>query len=268
MKLDVVGLDKKNIGKRDLPSQFNEEVRPDLIKRAVLAIQSHKRQKYGTKPGAGERASAYVSKRRKAYKSTYGIGQSRTPRKILNRRGRRMYFVGAVAPQTVGGRRAHPPKAEKEWDQKINRKERRKAIRSAIAATIVKEIVSNRGHKIPGDYPFIIDNKIEEVEKTKEVKMILGALGFKDEMERSAVKKVRAGKGKLRGRKYQKKKGLLIIISKDCKLSKAAKNIAGIDIEQIKNINAELLAPGAEPGRITLFTLGAIEKMEKEKLFI
>jgi len=60
----------------------------------------------------------------------------------------------------------------------------------------------------------------------------------------------------------------LIVTSKKCKLAKAAKNMAGIDIEQVKNINVELLAPGADIGRITLFTNSAIEKMEKENMFV
>jgi len=267
MELSIINPENKETGKMKLPKQFNEEVRPDLIKRAVHAIQSHKRQKYGASPDAGKRASAYLSKRRKAYRGTYGIGQSRTPRKIMSRRGRRMFYVGAFAPQTVGGRRAHPPKAEKEWDKKINKKERRKAIRSAISATVIKDLVKERCHKVPEKYPFIIDNEIEKIDKTKKAKELLEKLGFKEELQRSTVKKIRAGKGKVRGRKYRKKKGLLIITSKECKLTKTGKNLAGVDIEQVKNINAELLAPGALPGRITLFTSSAIEKMEKEKLF-
>jgi len=268
MKLDIIDLTNKEIGKKELPEQFNEEIRPDLVKRAVHAIQSHKRKKYGSKPDAGKRPSTYLSKRRRAYRGTYGIGQSRTPRKILSRRGRRMFYVGAFAPQTVGGRRAHPPKAEKEWSKKINKKERRKAIRSAISATVIKGLVQKRNHIVPVKYPFVIDDEIEKIDKTKKAKEILIKLGFKGELERSAVKKASSGKRRLRGRKYRKKKGLLIVTSKKCKLAKAAKNMTGIDIEQVKNINVELLAPGADIGRITLFTSSAIEKMEKENMFV
>ena len=70
--------------------------------------------------------SAKLSKRRRAYRGSYGFGISRTPRKILSKRGRRLGWVGAVAPNTVGGRRTHPPKAEKIWREEINTKERRK----------------------------------------------------------------------------------------------------------------------------------------------
>ena len=156
MKLNIISASKEKKKEIDLPSQFNEEVRPDVISRAVFAIQSNKRQPYGASPEAGKRASAEISRRRHDYRGSYGHGISRVPRKILTRRGTRMYWVGAFAPGTVGGRRAHPPKAEKNYSQKINKKERRKAIRSAIAASIIKELVEQRGHKVPADYPFVL----------------------------------------------------------------------------------------------------------------
>jgi len=186
----------------------------------------------------------------------------------MSRAGTRFNFVGAFGPGTVGGRRAHPPKAIKNWSLKINDKERRKAIRSALAATMSKEIVTARGHIIPANYPFIISSKIEDVTKTQEMKKILDKLGFGQEMERSSVVKVRAGKGKSRGRKYKKKSGLLIVVSKACKAQKSAANIPGIDIAVIDRINTKMLAPGAQAGRITLFSEGAIERMASEKLFL
>lgn len=268
MKLKILSLDKKEQGSKDLPNQFNEEFRPDLIKRAVHALQANKRQPYGAKGDAGKRHSAFVSKRRRKYRGTYGIGQSRTPRKVLSRSGTRFFFVGAFAPQTVGGRRSHPPKPQKQWQKKINRKENKKAIRSAISATINKEVVKARGHNIPKDYPFIIDNKVEDIKKTKELSSILNKFGFKEELKRSAKKKVRAGKGKLRGRKYRRKKSILFVVSKKCNLLKSADNIPGVDIVDVKSLNAEILAPGALPGRLTLWSKSAIELMEKENLFL
>jgi len=268
MELKILSTKNKEKGKKNLPPQFNETFRPDLIYRAVLTLQANKRQPYGASPEAGKRASAFLSKRRRKYRGTYGIGQSRTPRKILTRRGTRMYYVGAFAPQTPGGRRAHPPKSEKNWEKKINKKENRKAIRSALAATIDPELVKERGHITPENYPFIIENSFESLTKTKNVKKALESLGFKKELERSSKKTIRAGRGKSRGRKYRKKKGILIAVSKKCNLIKAANNIPGIDIVPINSINAELLAPGSIPGRITLFTEAALDKLKKDKLFM
>ena len=267
MKVDVLSLTKTSIGKKDLPRQFDEPVRPDLIKRAVESIQANRRQKYGTDPKAGMKASAELSRRRRKYRGSYGHGISRVPRKILSRRGTRFNWVGAVAPGTVGGRKAHPPKAIKEWVRKINKKERRKAIRSALAATMNPEIVTARGHKVPESYPFIIESKVESLSKTKDVKDTLEKLGLKQELDRTSTKKVRAGKGKLRGRKYRIKKGILLVVSGDCPLLNSAENLLGVDIIDIKNINAELLAPGADVGRLTLFTDKAIDILDKQALF-
>lgn len=266
-ELKILDLENNEKGKIDLPKQFEEEVRPDLIKRAVLAIMSHNVQGYGAAPEAGKRSSSLISKRRHSYRSIYGSGRSRVRRKILSRRGTRMNWVGAFSPGTVGGRRSHPPKAEKIWWQKINKKERKMALRSAIAATIDKELVIERGHKVTGNYPLIIDSTIENIDKTKNVKDTLMKLGLKDELLRCGKKKIRAGKGKARGRKYKKRKGPLIIVSKDCKLIKSAANITGIEVCEVKNINTKLLAPGAVPGRLTLWSKGAIEILGKEKLF-
>ena len=268
MELKILSVEKAEVGKKKLPKQFEEPVRTDLIKKAVEAIQANKRQPYGAKPKAGMRASADISRRRNNYRGSYGHGISRVPRKIMTRRGTRFNWVGAVAPGTVGGRRAHPPKASKEWSKKINKKERRKAIRSAMAATVNKEIVQERGHKLPADYPFIIESKIEALDKTKKVRDVLLKLGLKEELERVKEKKVRAGKGKGRGRKYKKKVGPLLVVADDCSLAKAGINIPGVNVIKVKELNAEALAPGTIPGRLTLFTDNAIEKLNKEKLFM
>ena len=179
-----------------------------------------------------------------------------------------MFWVGAFSPQTVGGRRSHPAKAEKIFEKKINKKENKKAIRSAMSAVLNKNIVERRGHKVPSEYPFIIDSSLEKISKTSEVKKALKDLGFENEMERSAIKKIRAGIGKLRGRRYQRKKGVLIVVGEDCPLTKSARNIPGVDIVPAVALNAHLLAPGAMPGRVTLWTENAINLIGEKKLFV
>ena len=268
MKLPIYEAGKNKIGDKELPIQFSEEYRPDLIRRAVHALQSAARQAYGADPDAGMRHSSTISKRRRKYRGCYGFGISRVNRKIHSRRGTRMFWVGTFSPQTVGGRRAHAPKADKILEKSINRKENRKAIRSAMAASVDKNIVTTRGHKIPSEYPFIISSSIEKTSKTTEFEKFLQELGFGEELKRSLVKKVRAGIGKLRGRKYKRKKSLLIVVSEDCALSKAGNNLSGIDVVPVNSLNAELLAPGTMPGRAVLWTEKAIETIEKNKLFM
>ena len=268
MKLSIVNSGNKKTGDINMPSQLKEEFRPDLIKRAVHSLWSKALQAYGADPLAGLRHSSKVSKRRRKYRGCYGFGISRINRKILSRRGTRFNWVGAFSPQAVGGRRSHPPKAGKVLERKINKKENQKAIRSAMSATLLKEVVAGRGHKLPVEYPFVVSSSVESLSKTKDVEKLLLDLGFAEELARSAQKKVRAGIGTMRGRRYQRKKGVLIVASADCALLKAAKNVPGVDAVEVKALNAELLAPGADAGRVTLWTEKAVQKLTDEKLFM
>jgi large subunit ribosomal protein L4e len=264
MKAKLISKEGKEGKEINLPEQFLEEFRPDLIKRAVLAIQSHRIQRTGVKPRAGLRSSAYLSKRRKRYRGTYGPGRSRTPRKIHTRRGLHFYYVGAIVPNTVGGRVAHPPKATKDWNLKINVKERRKATRSAIAATMDAQRVTKRGHKSKS---IVLESGFETINKTKEFESLLKKIGFEAELQRTAIKKIRAGKGKNRGRPYKKKKGPLLVVSEKCPVVNAARNVQGVDVCNVKDLNVELLAPGTDAGRVTIWSNKAIEVMQKERLF-
>jgi large subunit ribosomal protein L4e len=249
----------------DLPAQFEERVRPDIIKRAFLSIKSKKRQPYGSDPEAGNKHVTYWKKRNNAYRGQKGRGQSRTPRKIMLRRGSQIFGRGAESPNTKGGRRAHGPKSEKEFDEEINNKERRKAIRSAITATADQELVSEK-HAYDGEVP-IIEDGLESVEKTQELKETLEDLGLEEELERCSEKKVRAGKGKNRGRKYRRKTGPLVVVTEDEGIMQAGNNLAGVDVSQVDQLNAEKLAPGSEPGRLVVWSEKAVEKLKDEELY-
>ena len=249
-----------------LPKQFEEEIRPDLIKRAVLAVQSHKYQPQGTDPEAGKKFASKLSRRRRDYKTAYGIGISRVPRKIMSYRGTRFNWQGATAPNTVGGRQAHPPKAEKVIYKRINKKEKRKAIRSALAASVVKEYVLKRGHLVD-EYPVVLEDGVEDLKQTKDVLKLFTKLNLEKELERASKKTEKTGNARRRGRKSKKRKGPLFVVSKKCDLFKSASNIPGVDVVDVKSLNAELLAPGCEMGRLTFYTKGAVEKLEKLNLF-
>jgi large subunit ribosomal protein L4e len=166
-------------------------------------------------------------------------------------------------PQSRKGRPAHPPKPEKILVERINKKERRKAIRSAVAATAELELVKRRGHMIDKKVPFILDDSFENLKKTKEVLSVFEKIGLARELERTAEVKIRAGGGKKRGRRYKKKKGPLVVVSKNCSAINAAKNILGVDAVIVKNLNADLLAPGGQPGRLTVYTESAIKQLDK-----
>lgn len=249
--LDLSGNVSKEI---TLPEVFMEEYRPDLIKRAVLAMQSNRLQPKGTDPLAGRRTSA----------ESWGPGRgvARVPRITDGRRAAR-------APQAVGGRRAHPPKTEKVLTKKINKQERRKAIKSAIAATINPERVRNRGHRFSEgvELPIIVDDSFASLEKTADVKEFFKIIGVWDDVLRAKVRKVRAGKGKMRGRRYKTRKSILIVIPRaeepkeTEKITKSAQNLPGVDISYAEELNAELLAPGTHPGRLTIWTESSLSKL-------
>lgn len=267
MKLTILDLKANEVGTMDAPAQFLEPVRLDLIKRAAAAMQSRVRQPYGANPRAGMRHSAELSRRRKDYRGSYGHGISRVPRKIMTRRGTRMHWVGAQAPGTVGGRRAHAPKACKDRVKNINVKERKKAIRSAIAASLSRDYTTARGHKTPDKFPFIVSAEFEKVSKTKDVLATLKSFGLEAELERVSERSIRAGKGKMRGRKYKTKSGPIIVVSDDCELSKIG-NIQGFEVVRVNDLNALTLAPGVVGGRLALYTDAAVKKVKEANLFV
>lgn len=263
MKLKIFSTAGTQTSEMELPKQFSQPVRTDLIKKAVLAIQNNKRQAYGPREKAGMIHAIRISKRRRDYKGSYGKGISRVPKKTMSHRGSQFFWVGANAPGMVGGRRAHPPKIETVWSWKLNTKERRKAICSALSAVMQKNIVAKRGHFVPENYPFIVTDDFEKITKTKHLFDVLTKLGFENELKRAFTPGTRAGKGKLRGRRKITKRSLLLVVSNVNEISKAARNLPGIDVICTKKLNAEALAPGGHPGRATLFTAKAVEEIKK-----
>jgi len=246
-----------------LPEIFSTAYKPVVIQRAVLAAQSARRQPYGTNPLAGKRTSAHYHGKRKYRYSMMNKEMARIAR-IHGKIGY-MAMRARFVPQAVKGRRAHPPKAEKIWMQKINAKELQLAIKSALAATADKELVKSRGHLFEKELPIIFIDDFENVKKTKDVKKILLAVVGHAELARAEKKKIRAGKGKMRGRKYKKRKGPLLIFSKQCDAIKAARNIPGVDVSTADGINIELLASGTHAGRLTVLTKSALQKLGEQE---
>lgn len=259
MKVKIYDLDGKATGEMELPAVFSTPYRPDVIKRAVLAQQSARRQPYGTDPLAGLRSSAHYHGSRHYRFKMMNMEMSRIPR--IHGKVGYMAWRARVAPQAVKGRKAHPPKAAKIWVQKINQTEKRLAIRSALAAATNKELLKIRGHSHAE--PIIFIDEFENLKSTKKMAELLEKIALKD-MERAEKKKIRAGRGKMRGRPYSRKKGMLVILSKNCPAMKASRNIPGVDATSMSNMNAEMLAPGTQAGRLIVTTKSAIERMNDE----
>jgi large subunit ribosomal protein L4e len=244
MNTTVHDLDGAEVGEIDLPDVFGTQFRPDLIRRAVDAARANRRQDYGTDEYAGLRTPA------ESFGS--GRGMAHVPRQ--NGQGRRV-------PQAVKGRVAHPPKVEKDRGLDINDKERKLAVRSAIAATADAEQVAERGHRFDAEeLPVVVSDEFEELVKTRDVVSFLEAVGLDDDIERADEgKSVRSGRGTTRGRKYQEPKSILFVTTGEP--SKAARNLAGADVATAANVSAEDLAPGAHPGRLTVWTESAVEEV-------
>ncbi len=239
----------------ELPPVFDTEYRPDVIRRAVLSEQTKQKQPQGRFPLAGRLTTA----------SSLGPGRGIAKIPRTHGSGTPSAGRGALVHSTVGGRMLFPPSPDKVIVEKINKKEHKLALMSAIAATKEKELVERRGHRFSEklQLPLVIETKFTEVERTAEVKSILESLGLGEDLERCNGRKIRAGKGKRRGRKYRRKTGPLIVVKESCALSKAASNLPGVEVVELKHLRVEKLAPGGDAARLTVWTEDVIEELKK-----
>ncbi|MEK6843395.1 MAG: 50S ribosomal protein L4 [Candidatus Micrarchaeota archaeon] len=267
MEVLILDLDGKEGKKIHLPIQFQTEFREDLIRRAFLSERSYLFQPKGAYPRAGLENTAEYYGRRHSWRQTINTGKSRLPReKIPKGRSGRVLRV----PHATKGRRAHPPKPQKRIIERINLKEKNFAIRSAIAATMNKILIEGRGHLLNGAHaPFIANNSLESIRKAKEAKTSLQKMGAERDLERAYERrKMRSGRSRLRKGGYITPKSVLIVIGEDKGIWKAARNLAGVDVCLVDKLKVELLAPGGNAGRFTIWTESAIHRLEKEKLFM
>jgi large subunit ribosomal protein L4e len=262
MKAQVLDHEGKKIKEIDLPNFFSARIRDDLISKILEAKK--KRQPYEPSPVAGQQhaAKGKMVHRRHVWRSGYGKGMSRVPRKIFSRRGEQFNWEAAEVPFARGGMRAHPPKVLSMIElPKINKKEMKTAFISALSSTanveeLKKKYSTLQDKKIENHFPIIVSEL--NFKKTKELisslKNVLGKTLFEIGLQK---KKIRSGKGKLRGRKYKKSAGLLIVIGNSEKL-----NSSGFDIKSVKELNITDLCNGGL-GRLTLYTEKAIKELEE-----
>ncbi len=260
-KVNVYDLDGKKKNLVDMPRIFNIKPRKDLIHKASEISFSRNKQVQGRNKRAGLRNTA------KGWGTGHGI--SRAPR-IKGSGFPTARNVGRV-PFAKGGRRAHPIKTEKIVKKKINRKVNKLSLISAISASGDLVWVKNRGHlidKVP-EIPLVIDDKIQTVKKTKLMYSILSELGLEDELVKvKEGKKIRAGKGKRRGRKYKNKKSILIVIKDDFGIVKASRNIPGVDVIKFEDLSIANLAPGGLSGRLILWAQSAFNDLKNYEALI
>lgn len=102
--------------------------------------------------------------------------------------------------------------------------------------------------------------------KTAAALALLKAVGAGEDVEKARnSKKLRAGKGKLRGRRHRQRRGPLVVYSpttdgKD--LVRGFRNLPGVETSPVDALNLLQLAPGGHLGRFVVWTSAAIKELD------
>ncbi|GAU98214.1 hypothetical protein RvY_09390 [Ramazzottius varieornatus] len=254
----VTVYDEKNVptGKTvALPAVFKAPIRPDVVNFVHTSMRFNTRQAYSVSDLAGHQTSA----------ESWGTGRAvaRIPR--VRGGGTHRSGQGAFGNMCRGGRMFAPTKTWRRWHRKINITQRRYAIASAIAATGVPALVMARGHiidQIP-EVPLVVSDKVEGLTKTKDAVTFLRRVrAWGDILKVYKSRRLRAGRGKLRNRRRIHKKGPVIIYEKDNGLTRAFRNIPGVDVVHVRTLNLLKLAPGGHLGRFAIWTESAFRLLD------
>ena len=262
MKAQLLSIEGKKIKDIELPEEFSEKIREDIVSKILEARKT--KQPYSPSPVAGKQhaAKGKVVHRRHVWRSGYGRGASRVPRKIFSRRGSQFNWEAAEVPFARGGMRAHPPKVISMINtSKINKKELKIAFASALSATANSKKITEKYSRLNEikNVPYVVEGKIVSL-KTKQLLESLNKILGKDVFEVALRKKsVRAGQGKKRGRKYKSSAGMLFVTGNKEKLKTNA-----FEIKNVKNLSVVDLAKGGV-GRLTVYTENAIKELGERK---
>lgn len=248
METDIYDNEGNITGKMKLPEIFSTIPREDILGKAFRAITLTLRHPYGSSPKAGMRQVGH--------NSGANHGTARLPRVSGSSRG-------VILASMVGGRSAHSPRSNKVLYKKINDKERKIAKLSAIAMTADKEAVKRRGHRFDDKIrlPIVVGDNLGDVRKVKEAITLFENIGIYDDILRAKEgKKIRAGRGKMRGRKYKQPKSVLIVDTSPKDL-RVFKSMPGVETATPDSLSIRKLAPGGVGGRLVVFTESAIKKI-------
>jgi len=238
-----------------LPAVFRAPVRPDIVSLIHNNVAKNKRQPYCVSEPAGHQTSA----------ESWGTG--RAVARIPRVRGGGTHRSGQAAFGNMcrGGRMFAPTKQWRRWHRKVGVAQKRYAICSAIAATGVPALVMAKGHVIDGipEVPLVVADSVQSFTKTKQaVEFLRRNKAWADVAKVYASRRMRAGKGKLRNRRHVQKLGPLVVYDQDQGLTKAFRNIPGVDVIQVDNLNLLKLAPGGHVGRFIIWTEAAFKKLD------
>uniref|UniRef100_A0A7S1T0J2 Large ribosomal subunit protein uL4 C-terminal domain-containing protein n=1 Tax=Tetraselmis chuii TaxID=63592 RepID=A0A7S1T0J2_9CHLO len=238
-----------------LPAVFSAPLRSDIVVQVHTGMNKNARQPYAVKFAAGMQTSA----------ESWGTGRavSRIPR--VPGGGTHRAGQGAFGNMCRGGRMFAPNKTWRRWHRKINVNLKRYAVCSALAATAVPALVMARGHKVDqvAEMPLVVSNDAEGLKKTSKALAVMAAIGAQDDTEKArASVNLRRGKGKMRNRRYIGRKGPLVVYASDEGISKAFRNLPGVELACVDRLNLLQLAPGGHFGRFVIYTKAAMEKLD------
>jgi large subunit ribosomal protein L4e len=107
---------------------------------------------------------------------------------------------------------------------------------------------------------------MEKYERTRDVLSMLQSIGLDGDIERASEgKHIRAGRGKMRGRRFRTPKSILLVATEGSPILTGARNLPGVNTISPSGISTELLAPGGDPGRLVVFSKKAMEILGGEQ---
>merc|ERR1711962_1546417 len=238
-----------------LPALFKAPIRPDVVHFVHSNMAKNSRQPYAVHKLAGHQTSA----------ESWGTG--RAVARIPRVRGGGTHRSGQAAFGNMcrGGRMFAPTKTWRRWHRRVNVAQKRYAMCSAIAATGVPSLVMAKGHVISdiNEVPLVVSDQVQSFQKTKQaVEFLRRNKAWADVAKVYATRRMGAGKGKLRNRRHVQKLGPLVIYDQDQGVTKAFRNIPGVDVIQVDNLNLLKLAPGGRVGRFCIWTESAFKKLD------
>lgn len=254
--VSVIGLDgNTSAATNTLPAVFKTNIRPDVVRDVHTSMNKNNRQAYAVAKEAGHQTSA----------ESWGTGRAvaRIPRVAGG--GTHRAGQAAFGNMCRSGRMFAPTKVWRKWHRKINQNQRRYATASALAASAIPALLMARGHTIDNvpEVPLVIANDVEGLAKTKAAVDLMKKVGAYDDVEKCAnSRKVRTGKGKLRNRRHVMKRGPLVVYKNDNGLTKAFRNIPGVELCNVERLNLLQLAPGGHVGRFIVWTEGAFTELD------
>lgn len=252
--VSIYSLSGEKSGETTLPAVMSAPIRTDIVQFVHTNMNKNSRQAYAVNIYAGKMPSA----------SSWGTGRAvaRIPR--VGGGGTSRSGQGAFGNMCRGGRMFAPTKTWRKWHRKINVTQKRYAVASALAASAVPALVMARGHKIDEvpEIPLVVDNSIESSKKTSAAKDILASLGAIDDVNKAAEsKKIRAGKGKARNRRYTLRRGPLVIYNTNDGVEQAFRNLPGVELCCVSRLNLLQLAPGGHMGRFCIWSQAALDAL-------